>query len=410
MILIQSLFVFLISADASAQVMSTFVREQAGSLPQGRFMVSMVSVQSSIDQMFNRNGGKETLSQNFNQKITFQKITTEEPVRGNQLAGLFMSNGLSLADSAGEVSGSVTGTVSGKVPVLGYGIKDDLGIFFALPIIEFKINAHYQFQQSSKTVGFLKQLKNTDQASIAKEFDTALNTSLENKLFKNNYDWNSALNKNYFGDMQINLVKILVNSPDFKSQVQPFVILPTSSDQDLRDLYGLRAGEGRFGMGAKYAAQKQVFNFLQLNAGVSATYLFPSEQGRRLPKDQIDQLNELMDSHVWVTGGMSYHSQVQIRYPFPKWVGLNLGVDWQQRFRDSLSGNEQDSFAYRNAEAKTGSSLLTSYASIDLNSIQSFLSGGFLFPAIAELGVGLPIVGVNAIAEPVVQLQGTMFF
>ena len=410
MILIQSLILILISNDASAQVMSTFVREQTGSLPQGRFMVSMVSVQSSIDQMFNRNGGKETLSQNFNQKITFQKISSEEPIRGNQLAGLFLSNGLALSDSVGDVSGAVKGTISGKVPVLGYGIKDDLGIFFALPVIEFKINAHYQFQQSAKTVGFLKQLKNSDQTSIAKEFDAALNTSLENKLYKNNYDWNTALNKSYFGDLQINLVKVLVNSPDFKSQIQPFMVLPTSSDRDLRDLYGLRAGEGRFGLGAKYAAQKQVLGFLQINAGMSATYLFPSEQGRRLPKDQSDQLNELMDSNVLVSGGLSYRSQLQVRYPFPKWVGLNLGVDWQQRFKDSLSGDEYESSTYRNAEAKTGSSLFTSYASIDLNSIQSFLSGGFIFPAIAELGVGLPILGENAIAEPVVQLQGTMFF
>lgn len=410
MILFQLIFALLQLDVAHAQVMSGFVREQVGTLPRGRFLVSMVNMQSSIDQMYNQSGGKESLSNNFNQGITFQKITSEEVSRGNQLAGLFLSNGISLTDSAGEVSGSVTGTVSGKVPLLGYGIRDDLGIFFALPIIEFKMNARYQFNQSAQTAGFLKQLNETDQKSVAREFNTALSTSLENKLYRNSYDWNSALNKTYFGDLQINLVKVLVNSSDFKSQIQPFLILPTSTDRDLSDLYGLRAGDQRWGIGAKYAAQKQVFDIFQINAGISTTYLLPVEQGRRLPVNESDQLNELLDQNVWVAGGMSYRSQVQVRYAFPRWIGLNLGMDWQQRFKDSFSGSAFDSSVYRNGEAKTDSSLLTSYASIDLNSIQSFLSGDFLFPAAAELGIGLPLAGKNAIAEPVVQLQGTMFF
>jgi hypothetical protein len=395
---------------ANSQVMSTFVREQAGTLPRGRFLVSMVSAQSSIDRMYNGAWGKEPLSENFNQNITFGKITREEPVRGNQLSGLFLSNGVSLADSAGEVSGTVSGTVSAKVPLLGYGISDDLGVYFALPIIEFKMNAHYQFKKSPQAETFLKQLKDSDQSSVAEEFNVALNTSLENKLNSANYDWNSTLNKTYVGDFQINVVKVLVNSSDFKSQIQPYLILPTSNDQDLRDLYGLRAGDQRWGVGAKFATQKQFFGLLQFNAALSSTFLFPTEQGRRLPKDESDQLNEYLDPSVAVGGGMSYRSQIQIRYAFPKWVGLSLGCDWQQRFQDTFSGRVYDSSVYKNGEAKTGSSLLSTYASIDLNSIQSFLSGGFLFPAVAELGVGLPLAGQNAIAEPVIQLQGTMFF
>ena len=404
------LLLLLFSPPSHAQMMSAFVREQVGSLPRGRFLVSMVSMQSSIDQMYSNNGQKGSLSENFNQNITFQKITTEEPIRGNQLAGLFMSNGVALSDSAGDLSGSVKGTVSGRVPLLGYGIQDDLGIYFALPIIEFKINAQYQFKQSTQSVNFLNQLKTSDQSSIAREFETALNTSLENKLYKDNYDWNSTLNKSYIGDLQINLVKVLNNSYDFKSQIQPFIILPTSNDQDLRNLYGLHAGDSRWGLGAKYSIQKLVFNRLQLNSGFAATVLLPTQQGKRLPINPTDQLNELLDPNVSVAGGMSYHTQIQVRYPFPKWVGLNLGMDWQQKFQDSFTGNIYGQQVYQNAEQKTGSYLLTSYASIDFNSIQSFLAGGFLIPAEAELGVGVPISGRNAVAEPVIQMQGTVFF
>lgn len=395
---------------AFAQVMSSFVREQTGTLPKGRFLVSMVTVQSGLGQLFNGSGKNESLSENFNQSISFNKIIEDEPARGNQLSGLFLSNGLNLSDSAGKVSGSAAGTISGKVPLLGFGIRDDLGIYFALPVIEFKMNSAYQFNRSSATLGFLDQLKAGDQSSIANEFDSALDSSLENKLYRANYDWNPALNRTYVGDLQINLVQMLVNSPEFKTQLQPLLIVPTSSPPDLRDLYGLRAGDQRWGVGLKYAVQKQLWSVLQLNAGVSTTYLFPSDQARRLPKDESDLLNEWMDPNTRISGGMSYRSQFQVRYPFPRWVGVNLGMDWQHRFQDSFSGSAYPAQSYELAGAKTGSSLLTSYASMDLNSIQSFLAGDFLFPAQAELGIGLPLTGTHAVAEPVVQLQGTLFF
>lgn len=395
---------------SQAQMMGSFVREQTGTLPRGRFLVSMVGVQSSIDRMYNPSGNSEALSQNFNQDITFQKIVDEEPVRGNQLSGLFQSNGVALSDGAGSVSGTVTGKVSGKVPLLGYGLRDDLGIYFALPIIEFQMNSGYHFQNSAKADAFLERLKTGDQSSVAAEFKTALENSLETKLYRAGYDWNASLSENRVGDLQVNLVQLLENRPGFKSQVQPTIMVPTASEPNLRDLYSLKAGDRRWGVGAKYAVQMQLQGAWIFNAGISGTYLFPGVQGRRLPKNETDRLNEWMDSNTTVSGGMSYRTQAQIRYPFPRWVGLNLGIDWQQRFQDVLTGSQFDARSYILAGEKTGSSLLTSYASVDLNSIQSFLDGNFLFPAQAELGVGLPWAGRNAIAEPVIQFQGTMFF
>ncbi len=400
---------FLLMSEAHAQMMSAFVREQTGTLPRGRFMISMVSVQSSIDSMYSSSGSSKTLSSNFNQNVSFQKIVDEESIRGAQLSGLFLSNGMKLSDSVGDLQGSMTGTVKGKVPVIGYGITDDLGVFLSLPVIEFNIKASYQFQQSALANQFLDQLKGTEQNSVAREFETALNTSLENKLYRNQYDWNSTLNKTYIGDLQINVLKVLNSQVDFKSQVQPFLILPTATDQDLRDLYGLKAGDHRFGLGVKYAVQKNLDSF-QFNPSISGTHLFPVQEGRRLPKDSLDDLNEYLDESVFVAGGDRVQSQFQVRYQFPRWLALNVGVNWQQKWNESFSGSKYQEASYRMAEEKTGSSLFSSYASLDLNSIPSFLDGNFLFPAIAEIGVGLPLAGKNAIAEPVIQLQGTMFF
>jgi hypothetical protein len=405
-----ALFVLLVaSGDSHAQMMSSYLREQTGTLPQGRILISVVGVQSSLDRMFTKEGDSKSLSSNLNREVKVNTIVQDEPVRGAQLAGMFLSNGVDLADTVGAIEGSMTGSVNGKVPVIGYGVTDTVGVYLNLPVIEFNLNANYRFVQSEKMKAFLAKLRDSDQTSVAKEFEVALSTSLENKLYRSGYEWNTTLKKNVFGDARINVVKVLNSGFSFQSQVQPFVILPTATDLSLQDLYGLKAGDHRLGVGLKYAAQKQ-WSIFQFNTSVTATHLFPAQQGRRLPKDSADELNEYLDEQVWVAGGDQLQGQVQMRYLFPRWVGFSFGLDWKQRWNESWSGSKYSPDLYGYAEEKTGSSLFSTYASIDLNSIQSFLEGGFLFPAAAELGVGLPIVGRNAIAEPVIQLQGTMFF
>ena len=402
----------LLAVNANAQVLSTFVREQVGTLPKGRFMVSYLSLNASIDSMYGRDGNSKSLSGNLKQTITFQKITEEDPVRGNQLAGLFQANGVNLGDQAGSLAGSIRGTVNGKVPVIGYGIRDDLGLYVSLPVLTFNVNANYQFTPSQTTNGLLSQLSANDQSSVAGEMSAALNSSLERKLFTAGLGWDPRLNRSYFGDAQVMLLKMIPpgKGKTLKQLIQPMVVLPTASDRDIRDLYGLKAGDGRFGMGLRYALEETLPYRFQLNVGTGATYLFSTSQARRLPKSGGDELNELLDPSTQVSGGAKFQSQVQLRYPFPRWVGLNLGLTWQKQFQESLSGGLYRPEVYSVASSRTSYDLVSTYASLDLNSIQSFLEGNFLLPAVAEVGIGLPLAGQNAISEPVVQLQGTMFF
>lgn len=402
----------LLAVNANAQVLSTFVREQVGTLPKGRFMVSYLSLNASIDSMYGRDGNSKSLSGNLNQSITFQKITEEDPVRGNQLSGLFLANGVNLGDQAGSLTGSIRGTVNGKVPVIGYGIRDDLGLYVSLPVLTFNVNAEYRFTPSATTNGLLSQLSSNDQSSVASEMNAALSSSLERKLFTAGLGWDPRLNRSYFGDAQVMLLKVIPPSSGktMKQLLQPVMVLPTASDRDIRDLYGLKAGDGRFGMGFKYGLEETLPYRLQINFGAAATYLFSSEQARRLPRSGGDELNELLDPGTRVSGGSKFQSQVQLRYPFPRWVGLNLGVSWQKQFQESLAGTLYSPDVYSVASSRTSYDLVSSYASLDLNSIQSFLEGNFLLPAVAEVGIGLPLAGRNAVAEPVLQFQGTMFF
>ncbi len=397
--------------EARAQILSSYVREQVGTLPRGRFMVSFVAVNASIDTMYGASGEQTSLSSNFNQDISFQRITSEDPARGNQLAGLFLANGVNLSDSAGTMTGSIQGTVNGKIPVLGYGITDDIGVFVSVPVLTFNIRAAYEFQESSSTQSFLSRLSENDQVSVANEMTAALNTSLESKLYNADLAWDPNLNRSYLGDVQVNVMKVFSGRKgELRHSIQPGIVLPTATDQDIHDLYGLRAGERRWGVSFKYALEQPLPGRFQANLGVSGTYLFDATRARRIPLNAADQMNELIEEDARVSGGSRVQTQAQLRYSFPKWVSLNAGMVYQKRFQETITGSTYSGSQYAIASGRTSSELVSSYFSFDLNSIQSFLEGGFLFPAVAELGVGIPLGGRNAIAEPVIQLQGSMFF
>lgn len=407
------IMIFFFTSVAQAQLLSSYVREQVGTLPRGRFMLSLVQVTSNVDRIFGQDGIKKPLSDSFDQGVSYQKIVNEESVRGSQLAGLFLSNGLELADSAGSISGSLTGTVNAKVPVVGYGITDDLGIYFSIPILQFQIQSQYRFQSSEKTQKFLQHLRDDDQKSVASEFDVALATSLESKLYKSGYQWDANLNRTYLGDLQIMLLKVMDTSgwdTRQKWMLQPTVVLPTATDQDIRDLYGLKAGDRRFGLGLKSGYQRAVDSRLQFNAAAATMVLLPTSGQKRLPKDSEDDLREFLDESTRITGGAKLSAQTQLRYEFPRWVGFNAGLQWQRRLSENYQGNKYDAEVYARASELSGQELLSAYASVDLNSIKSFLEGGFLIPVVAELGVGLPLRGRNSIAEPVIQFQGSTFF
>ena len=410
--LIFLIFQLSLISSASAQMLGTFIREQVGTLPKGRILVSLVNVNASIDRTFNREGDKKTLSNNLNQDVTFSKIASDEKIRGQQLSGLFLSNNLAMSDSAGSLNGNITGQMSGKVPVVGYGLSDHWGLYFSLPIIHFEVQSNYQFQSSQNTQKLLNSLEQSDQKTVAEEFRTALNKSLEHKLYQTQYRWNPDINKTYVGDLQVSAVHVLNLDEwkDYKMAFQVALILPTANQEDNSDLYALRAGDRRLGFGLKYGMERVFQERFSINFSLGGTYLFSSTQAKHLPVNETDELNENYDPAVQLSQGIKFQSQIQFRYQFPKWIGATLGSVWQKKLADKYEGSAFQSSSYQIASDRSSAELLTAYAALDLNSIRSFIEGKFLFPASLELGVGYPLLGQNAISEPVVEIQGTMFF
>jgi hypothetical protein len=397
---------FFLSQWAWAQTMGFYVRDQVKVLPKSRFIVSVVGFQSNINSQLDRSGQETSIQDKLNRTITFKDITKDDPLRTNQLVGLLDANDVNQNLDAGFIQGRVKGFVDGQIPLIGYGLTDNTMIIVAMPILHFRIQAQHQFVKSQSTENFLNSLKSQDQSSTAQDFESAFDTSLENKLYRSGYSWNPDVDKKLVGDIQLTVMNQLTSS---QSAFSVGLILPTATTASMDDLYQLSGGEKKWAISVKYVKLLQLNQGLSLTNSLENSVYLPTRQWRRLYTDADSELKEGFDqTEISAVNQIKY--QMQLRYEFPKWFGITGGFNWQYRTGEKLSGDKYDQTIYEFNSRGTDQELKSAQLAVDINSINSFLQGQFLLPMAFELSTFYTLGGRNVLSEPVYQAQGSLFF
>lgn len=413
------LFIFAILAfgaltsSAQAQLFSFANREQVGSLPQGRFLVSYLNSQVAMDSWYNQDGVREPLSARFGRTVSWKQVYEADPLRANQLKGLLQSYGVNLESSPGQLQGSLQGNVASQVPILGYGITNNLMMVMTIPVVRFQVASDYLFTPSASMKSFLNELSTNAQNSVAAEFEKSFQNSLEVLLAKYGYEWRPLVDKSMLGDLRADFMWVpngLNQSSSIKVAVSPHVIFPTAQAPDLSEMFGFRAGLGRFGIGTRALTDFSLNSRVSTTVSLGGTYLFSRSEAVRVPKTSENRLESEVDPQAEISGGAQLSARVQFKYTFPRWVGLHAGVQSQRRFADIARGSRFESVRYSWATPETDQALTHAFAGLQVNTIQPFLSGDFFLPAMFDVGVGYPLAGMSSLAEPSVQVQGSMFF
>lgn len=405
------IFVFLlinmfVIQNSWAQSFSFFNREQITTLPKNRMIVSDVGFQSEVNSQYNYKSDLKNLSDNLNRRISFNDIIKDEKIRGSQLTGMFQANDVDLNDSAGSVSGEIKTLVDGHVPVFGYGITDRISVIVSVPMIHFTMNSNYRFTNSAATNNFLTKLQQQDQNSVAQDFKKAFQYSLETKLSKIGYKWNSQVDQKFVGDTQIYILQKISE----QEMLSGILILPTADQAKMDDLFELKGGDRKWGLGAKYAIMNTYDNGISLSHSVQNILLLPTTQEKRLYLTADNDLKEGIDLNTQSSFVDQIKYQFQVRYEFPTWLGVTAGYNWQYKTAEQFSGSKYEASVYDLNGSRTAEELKSIYFATDINSIKSFLSKNFIIPMALELGTSIPVGGKNAMAQAVYQLQGSLFF
>ncbi len=408
-LLISALTIFVSQAEAILNAQP--ILQEVGSLPQGRWMVSMVYFESDIASQYKNQGEKGSIAQEFNRDLSWNDLAKDDPKREDQLRGLLDSKGVNHSSSAGRIVGDFRGVVQGKVPLIGYGIMDRLNLFVAIPMIEFKAESDLTYQSSPSALKFVQSLKDSGMNAASQDFAQSLNQSADDKLRDAGYDYRRSVRRSGMGDTRIEIPWTPISRvKNLDYQFAPVIIAPTGTAADVSDIYGYSTGENRWWWGTKASASYKTAYKWKTYSSVSLLYPESITRAYRIPTESGDQLSSDIDTNVRVSGGLQAHWNISQSYQVSR--SWNIGLGFERQFQQSLklSGSQWASERYSWVPMRASRTLDAITVQLRFNSIDAFLAKEFLIPTQVALGAGIPVSGKNSSSNSVIALQGAVFF
>jgi len=398
----------------STTLMPNIAGEARGSLPQGRFMVSMLSFWTPIESRSLANGDTQTFSSLFNRGLTWQQVVNSQPDRSEQVAGLLQANGITdLNGSAGQFAGDFQGRVQTMVPLLGYGITDRIGVFFVLPILKFQTAYSMAYQSSPQAQALIKSLQDSGQNPTAQEMAQSLNQGFDLQLQKAGYAISPQAEVQKVGDLRMDVpVPLSSTTANLQFTTTSTLVIPTAQQASPTDLFVFNGGDGRFAIGQKIQAAWVPPGARRLTAIAATGGVVPLPVTRtvHVPQNINDIIPAQVDPQTLISGGASVQGYGSLQYQYTKLISSRVSYQFQHRFEKTFSGTAFDPSGYQILGSLSAETLHSLQASVDINTIQTFLEGDFLMPGILTAGVGVPLGGQNALINPTFMLQGSVFF
>lgn len=398
----------------SSTLLPNIVGEATGSLPQGRFMVSVLNLVTPLESRSLLNGDSQSFSSMFNRNLSWQMMMDSEPARKDQVAGLLAANGITdFNSSAGSFAGSFGGRATTLVPLVGYGLTDRIGVFFVIPIIKFQTSYSTAYQASAAAQKLIQDLEGSGQSSTAAEMAESLNQGFNLQLTKAGFSNTPNREIQRVGDLRME-IPIPLTEPTKPLQwiAATQAVFPTAERAASDDFFGFSGGEKRFALGEKITAAWTPPGLRRSTILASTSLLIPfgTEMSVRIPKNSIDFLPSDIDPTTQISGGILAQAFTSFRYDWSTLIGTKLSYQFQRRFQKTFSGSLFDSTRYDLLTRLTEESLHSIQAGIEFNTIRAFLDGKFLFPGMLSLGAGIPIASQNSLNTPTYLLQGAVFF
>lgn len=412
----------LLTTQASEQVpvpnstvlLPNIVGDATGSLPQGRFMVSVLNLVTPLESRSLLSGESQSFSSLFNRNLSWQMLMDSEPSRSAQVAGLLTANGVTnFNDSAGSFAGSFGGRASTLVPLVGYGLTDRIGVFFVIPVIKFQTSYSTSYQASSSAQNLIQSLQSSGQSTTAAEMAESLNQGFNLQLTKAGFTNTPNREIQRIGDLRMEIpIPLTESTKRLQWIASTQVVFPTAELAATDDFFGFSGGEKRFALGEKITAAWNPPGLRRSTITASTSLLVPftTEMSVRVPKNSTDFLPADIDPTTQISGGAMTQAMTSFRYDWSSLIGTKLSYQFQKRFQKSFSGSRYSASRYELLTSLTDESLHSVQAGIEFNTIRAFLDGKFLFPGLLSLGAGIPIASQNALNTPTYLLQGAVFF
>ena len=296
-----SLFFFLVLSNQG------FSLERTAVLPKGIRSVIVKQMNTTIREKYNGNGKKDPLSKALNKSLSIKDVVKKESGKNLALLKSFLAlNNFNNSDVLGEFKADMAAKVRVTVPVLSYGLTDNVTLALAFPIFEAFSSVSVDFETSAhadRLVAALAGDHNTNKVGKGIETANKLNNataSLNAKLEENGYKPLGNWTGRGFGDIVAVLKHRFYNHRYLKAATTLGMTIPTGRVSDPDILNDIAFGSGAVSLFGSIISDQFVTPWLYFNQYVKGTVNFPSitsvrlkteDEGLAVPKRDVDFLS-----------------------------------------------------------------------------------------------------------------------
>lgn len=357
---------------ASSLAASTF--ERTGVLPKGIRSVTVKQMNTTIREKFDNKGNKGPLAKDLNKSLKIKDIVKKETGRNKALLKSYLDlNDFKLESSLGEFKGDMAARVRVTVPILSYGLTDNLTVALVFPIYEAYSSVSLDFETNDEADRLVASLASHNSNRVGKALETrsklnnargGLNSKLEENGYQTLNDWSGR----GFGDIMAVLKYRFLNASLFKSAATLGVSFPTGRVSNPDILNDIPFGAGAMTLFSSLIVDQNITSWLFINQFVKGTIHFPHissvrmktpDEALAVPKRSVDFLmgNKIetgvstqVNTSFGLTGGFGYvfERKLQDHYDIP---GRPVEVDFLQKDTDSFTNSIVAKLGYSSLEA-----------------------------------------------------------
>lgn len=392
--------------------LTTVALEKTTVLPKGVRNIRVKQIATTIREKYDAERKRQALAKPLEKKLYFKDIVNKETGAKKLLLKSFLLNKFSLSESLGQFQAQMAAHVQVTVPLVSYGITDNLTVALAVPFYQANVGVKIDFNTSANAQGFVASLvdEKSNQIKTARDVAYKLNhatDSLNEKLVENGYQKLSPWKGKGLGDIILALKYRFYNKKVLKAASSMGISIPTGRISDPDILNDIPFGSGALSFFTSIISDQNITDWFFINQYVKGTFSFPNikkvrliteEESIAVPKKSVDYklgskveagLSGQLDTSFGLIGGFGY--------VYERKLSDQYAIENNPKVKSRLE-KETDHFT-NHIIAKVGYS-----------SLNAFKQKKLPIPAIASVEYKKQLMSKNAAVKDILSFDLALFF
>ena len=400
------------SIAQSATLFAPFSMDSTEVLPKGIRNLTVATFTTGISDAKNGWSNDKPVGDAFNKAVTWGDLVNAQKAGydRNSLQGYLQSKGYAMSDVVGSGTGVVDIRVTATVPVLAYGITENLTLAAVVPILYSNLNVSTGWNAN----------QDFNQAIAKFAADGKNYRILQNQQKLMNVIASDVASKGYaplenetrtgLGDVTLAGKYRAIKTDNYALAIVPKVVLPTGQTADVNKLIDVAPGSGVWNLGISAIQSYQFDGQLSIVQSIGYTRQLPLYRAKRIPFDPTMTSSPDVDESTRVQLGDVYSGQVGPKYKITPLFTIGGALAYQYKAPDVYSGDQFESGRYDWMSINTEQVMFSGQVGLNFSTISLYKAHTFAVPLEMNLSYANVFSGRNVNTTELYSAALSLFF